>query len=76
MAANGILQVALFFLCILICVKPLGAYMAAVYDGKTSWFIRLLNPLERSIYFLTGIQVKQEMGWKTYLTAMLWLNAA
>jgi K+-transporting ATPase ATPase A chain len=68
--ANGALQL-LFYLVVLIgLAKPLGTYMARVYEGHTSW----LAPLERWIYRLAGIRAREEMGWKTYAVAMLLFN--
>ena len=34
MTANGIIQIGLFVVVLLALVKPLGAYMARVYEGK------------------------------------------
>ena len=33
MTANGVIQIGLYFLVLLALVKPLGAYMARVYEG-------------------------------------------
>ena len=38
MTFNGILQIALYLVVLTLLVKPLGAYMARVYEGKRpSW---------------------------------------
>jgi len=34
MTENGIFQVLLYLAALLICIKPLGAYMARVYQGE------------------------------------------
>jgi K+-transporting ATPase KdpF subunit len=34
MTANGWLQIAIFFLLILACAKPLGSFIANVMEGK------------------------------------------
>lgn len=72
---NGALQIGLFFLVLLILVKPLGWYIAQVFQGKNLSFMRCLYPIERAIYGLCGIQPKQEMDWRQYARAMLWFNA-
>ena len=41
MTANSILQLVVFFGVLLLIIKPLGAYMARVYEGRTTWFHRL-----------------------------------
>lgn len=74
MTANGLLQIALFLLAVLVLVKPLGWYMAMVYQGKPCGLNTIINPFERFIYKLCGIQVDKEMSWKKYLSAMLLFN--
>jgi len=71
----NMLQVALYLSIVLILVIPLGKYMAQVYtDGEPYLLYRFLNPIERLLYRLCGIQPKKEMEWKQYLFAMLALN--
>jgi K+-transporting ATPase ATPase A chain len=72
---NGLLQLTLFFLVLLALVKPLGWYMARVYEGRPIGLDRVLGPIERGIYRLCGIRPEEEMGWKTYALAMLLFNA-
>ena len=36
MNASGWLQLALYVVVLLYCAKPLGGYMAAVYEGRAS----------------------------------------
>ena len=73
---NGVLQVIFFFLVLLALVKPLGWYMARVYEGKSFALDRLLGPMEQGLYRLCGIRPTDEMDWKTYSVAMLFFNAA
>ena len=76
MTANGILQFVVFFGVLLVIVKPLGVYMARVYEGKPTWLTRLLGPIERLINSLAGIRPEEEMGWKTYTISLLMFNMA
>ena len=64
---NSTLQVLLYLAVLIACVKPLGLYMAHVYEGKTQW----LAWLEQPFYRLAGIDTKREMGWKEYTRAVL-----
>ena len=73
---NGVLQVIFFFLVLLALVRPLGWYMARVYEGKSFALDRLLGPMEQGLYRLCGIRPTDEMDWKTYSVAMLFFNAA
>ena len=70
MTANGLLQLSFYFVVLIVLAKPLGAYMAGVYEGRTSW----LRSLEGLTYRLAGVRATEEMGWKPYALAMLLFN--
>src|SRR5882672_9792638 len=74
MTANGIFQLLLYMAVLIALAKPLGAYMARVYENRRIALDRVLGPLERLIYRLCGIRAADEMGWKTYTVAMLVFN--
>ena len=76
MTANGLVQIGCFFLILLALVKPLGWYMARVYEGRPCLVDRVLGPIERGLYRLCGVRSDEEMDWKTYGIAMLLFNAA
>src|SRR5215471_1884563 len=71
MTANGWFQICLFFLLILVCAKPLGTFMAGVFERRRTFADPVFRPIERLIYRLTGIDEKHEMGWTEYGIAML-----
>ncbi len=70
MTSNEILQLALYLIILIALVKPLGWYMAKVYDGQLSW----LKPLETFIYKSAGINSQAAMTWQRYAIAMLLFN--
>jgi len=72
----GIIQIVLFLSVVLLLVKPLGWYMARVYENKPCGLDRILGPAERAIYWLCGVNPANEMGWKKYTIAMIAFNAA
>lgn len=74
MIANGLLQAGIFLGVLLLCVKPLGLYMARVYSGSAPLLERPLRPLENLLYRLCGIDRSAEMGWRLYATAVLLLS--
>jgi K+-transporting ATPase ATPase A chain len=74
MTANGWFQLALYMLILLLLAKPLGSYMAAVYEGRRTWFDPLFRPLERLTYRLCGVDPQAEMRWTTYAAAALWFG--
>ncbi len=74
MNASGWLQLALYVVVLLLLAKPLGTYMADVYEGRAGWAQRIGGPLERLIYRAAGVDPAREMDWKKYAMAMLWFN--
>jgi len=76
MTANAIFQLALYVVVLLALAKPLGAYMARVYEGRPCGLDGVFGWLERLIYKLSGIRPTEEMGWKTYAATMLLFNLA
>ena len=67
MTLNGWLQFLIYFALLLVCMRPLGIYMAGVFSGKYSF----LRPAENLLYRLCGINRDKEMDWREYTTAML-----
>ena len=72
MSTNGLLQIVLFLGVLIALAKPLGWYMARVYEGKLPMFVRWIAPLENIFYRLCGVDSKDEMRWTRYALAMLW----
>jgi K+-transporting ATPase ATPase A chain len=71
MTANGILQIALYFLVLLALTKPLGTFMAKVFSGERTFLHPVLRPLEVGLYKLCGIQEDGEQHWTIYAGSML-----
>ena len=74
MTLNGYLQLALYFVVLLALAKPLGWYMARVYEGQSVGLNRVLEGAEHALYQLFGTREDQQMSWKTYAFAMLLFN--
>ncbi len=76
MTTSGVLQLILYMVVLLALAKPLGSYMARVYEGRPVGLGRVLGWLERLIYRLSGVRPNEEMSWKTYAATMLLFNLA
>ena len=76
MTPNGILQIVLYLAVLLALVKPLGTYMAKVYEGRPCGLCRVFGPLERLIYRLLGTSPDDEMSWKQYAAAAILFKLA
>ena len=75
MNANGYFQIVFFFAVLLLVAKPLGVYMADVYEGRSA-ALRFGGPLERLMYRVAGIDAGKEMRWTQYALASLWFTLA
>ncbi len=75
MTLIGWAQIGLYMLVLLLLAKPLGAFMARVYQGERTFLDPVLGPVERLLYRLSGVHADEEMNWKTYAIAMMLFNA-
>src|SRR5882762_2878558 len=75
MTLNGWLQILVFFLIILVVTKPLGVFMAHVFNREKTFLDPVLRPIERLIYKLTGVDETREMRWTEYAVTMLLFSA-
>jgi K+-transporting ATPase ATPase A chain len=72
---NGVAQIVVFFLLILLITKPLGLYLTAVFTGRRTWLSPVLRPVERGLYWLGGVDERREQDWKIYVVSMLSFTA-
>jgi potassium-transporting ATPase potassium-binding subunit len=72
--AFGILEIVVFLVLLGLIAKPLGTYMAHVYQGERTFLHPVLRPVERLIYRLCGVDEKREMGVTGYIVSLLVLN--
>jgi potassium-transporting ATPase potassium-binding subunit len=71
MTSSGVLQILLFFALILVCVKPLGAFMANVFEGKRTFLHPALRWLEVLTYRVSGVREDVEQRWTQYTASLL-----
>ncbi|GJD80093.1 potassium-transporting ATPase potassium-binding subunit [Methylobacterium gregans] len=76
MTLNGWMQIALYCAIVLAFVRPLGAYMARVFNGERTFLSPVLAPVERGLYRVSGIDSAQEQTWLGYAGAMIVFNVA
>jgi potassium-transporting ATPase potassium-binding subunit len=74
MNALGVLQILLYLVVLVVLVKPLGTFMAKVYEGERTFLTPVLGPSEQGIYRLAGIKPSVESNWKRYALAVLLFN--
>src|SRR5690348_14174929 len=71
MTANGCFQILVFFLAILLITKPIGIFVSRLFNRERTFLDPLLRPIEKLVYWLTGIDEAHEMRWTEYTIAML-----
>jgi potassium-transporting ATPase potassium-binding subunit len=69
------IQLTFYIVVLILFAKPLGSFMAKVYQGKHTFLDRVLKPVERFIYRLAGVNPEDDMNWKVYAVAVLLFNA-
>lgn len=68
------IQLIFYIVVLLALAKPLGSFMAKVYQGERTFLERVLGPVERLIYRSAGIKPDEDMNWKTYAIAVMLFN--
>lgn len=73
---QGWIQIGLTLVIILAITPIFGGYIARVYLGQKTLLDRVLNPVERLIFSLSGVNAQTQMtGWQ-YARAVLYSNLA
>jgi K+-transporting ATPase ATPase A chain len=74
MTNNGFFQITAYLITLLALAKPLGWYIACIYQGKFAGPARWLYPAERLIYRLSGVEPEHDMRWTEYAAVLLVFN--
>jgi K+-transporting ATPase ATPase A chain len=74
MIRNNLAQSLIYLTVLLLLVKPLGIYMARIYEGKPAGINVWFGWLEKLIYRLACVHPEQGMSWKAYVIAMMLFN--
>jgi potassium-transporting ATPase potassium-binding subunit len=75
MTINGWLQIAFFLALVFLVTKPMGVFMARVFNREKTFMDPMLRPVERLLYRLTGVDENHEMRWTEYAISMLLFSA-
>src|SRR5262252_1503073 len=75
MTAVGWVQILVFFALIVAVARPLGVYMFRVFDGEKKPLPRVLGPVARFFFRLSGVDPAREQTWVEYAVALLVFSA-
>ena len=76
MTANGWFQILLFLVLIFLVAKPMGIFMARVFNREKTFMDPALRPIERLLYRVTGVDENHEMRWTEYAISVLLFSMA
>src|ERR1035437_2330065 len=74
MTSIGVLQIAVFFGILVLLTKPLGLFMAKLFQGERTFLHPVLRPVESLIYKICGIREEAEQRWTQYAAGLLWFS--
>jgi len=64
-------QLILFFVVLACLIIPVGGFIANVYNGERTFFSPILDPVERRILSISGVNSDEEMDWRMFAVAMM-----
>jgi potassium-transporting ATPase potassium-binding subunit len=68
-------QLALFSGLVLLTTKPIGTYLARVFEGEHRPLPRFFGPIERFLFRLSGVDPKVEQTWVGYAGSLIAVSA-
>jgi K+-transporting ATPase ATPase A chain len=71
MSAAAFLSLGVLIVALLVCIHPLGKYMAKVYDSDKAPGDRVFLPVERLIYRILRVNPRREQRWNIYTISLL-----
>lgn len=71
MTPSGWLQIGVTLTLLVVLGKPLGEFIARVYEGERTWLHRLLGPVERGLYAASGLRERGDTDWRQYARAFV-----
>jgi potassium-transporting ATPase potassium-binding subunit len=74
MTIIGWIQILLYCAIVVALTRPLGGYMARVFNGERTFLSPVLRPVERALYWLGGVSESREQDWLSYTIAMLFFH--
>lgn len=65
------IYLGLYIVLVGLCIRPLGGYMARVYQGKKTPLTPVLGWAESGIYRLLGVKPEHDMDWREYSLSVI-----
>jgi potassium-transporting ATPase potassium-binding subunit len=66
--------IVLMYVIVVLLAIPLGKYIVKVFNDEKTWLDKIVNPVDKIFYKLSGINYTKQMNWKQHLVALLTIN--
>lgn len=76
MTASGWILILVFIAILVALARPMGLWLFALYEGRSTPLHPFLGPVERGFYRLAGVDPAEEQGWRRYALHLLLFNLA
>jgi len=76
MTPQGILLIVVYLGVLIAITKPLGVFMAKLFEGERTFLHPVLRPVERLIYRLSGVREDEEQHWTRYSISLVAFSLA
>ena len=73
---SGLVEIAVTLALVLAAARPIGAYMADVFENRRTLLTPILGPIERTVYWAAGVKAKDEQEWDDYAISMVLFGGA
>ena len=73
---SGLLEITFTLALVIAAARPLGAYMADVFQNRRTFLTPILGPIERAVYWAAGVKAKDEQEWDDYAISMVLFGGA
>ncbi len=74
MSSQAWIQLVVFLLVLAVIAWPLGAWLAAVADGRLLRWLAPVRSIEAGLYKIAGVDAGTSMAWKQYALGLLAFN--
>ncbi len=71
MSTQGVAEILVYFAVLIAITKPMGLYMARLFQGERTFLHPVIRPLEKLAYKLCGVREDAEQRWTQYTASLL-----
>ncbi|RBP10355.1 K+-transporting ATPase ATPase A chain [Roseiarcus fermentans] len=73
---TGFFEIVFTLALVVVAARPLGAYMADLFQNRRTVLTPILGPIERAFYWAAGVKSEDEQEWDAYAISMVLFGGA